>query len=179
MWKGRYLFFVLICLFIFNPILVMAQTNVSLNTLREHVGFHFFTPELIEQAYLKVNEPKLLDSTKPITFVQLHYFNQETDQLFLTVTQHRARGHLIVKEKSKNDQIDGHEKTKKIVEEFKFNKHEGVAVKINKQEGRFIQWDAQDYPGGFLRWVQNGTFIELKSMVLNKEQLMEIAQNMR
>ncbi|KGA96537.1 hypothetical protein AJ85_01195 [Alkalihalobacillus alcalophilus ATCC 27647 = CGMCC 1.3604] len=178
--KGRYLFIILIGLFVFTSSAgVMAQSNVPLNTLRERVEFHFFTPELIEQTYLQVTEPKFLDSAKPITLVQLDYFAQESDQLSLTVTQHRARGHLIVKEKRKSDQFERHKNTKKIVEEFKFNKNEGVAVEINKHNGRFIRWDDQAYPGGVLRWVQNETFIELKSTVLNKEQLIEIAENMK
>lgn len=47
-------------------------------------------------------------------------------------------------------------------------------INIKGIEGRFEPW-VNHTPGGHLRWVQNGTFIEIDSGVLTKEEMVELA----
>jgi hypothetical protein len=54
----------------------------------------------------------------------------------------------------------------------------GEKVNINGIEARFVPW-ANHIPGGYLRWVQDGTYIEIDSGDLSKEMMVELAKSMK
>ncbi|PGD30192.1 DUF4367 domain-containing protein [Bacillus wiedmannii] len=55
----------------------------------------------------------------------------------------------------------------------------GTKVQINKYKGRFEAWEGGSPKGGILRWIQNGTYVEMNSSNLTKKELIQLAKSMR
>lgn len=93
------------------------------------------------------------------------------------IEEHKADGYKIRRVETI---IDVHNQTsteKTIVEEFKFDVR-GEKIYIDGIEARFVPW-ANHKPGGYLRWIQDGTFIEIDSGALTKEMMIELAKSMK
>lgn len=56
----------------------------------------------------------------------------------------------------------------------------GEVVQIGKAKGYFVAWvDRNPIPGGILHWIQGDTYVEMESMTITKEQMIEVARSMR
>ncbi len=93
------------------------------------------------------------------------------------IEEHKAAGYKIKRDETTIDVCNKTSKTRIIVEDFKFNES-GEKVNINGIEARFDPW-ADQTPGGFLRWVQDGTYIEIDSGNLSKEKMVELAKSIK
>jgi hypothetical protein len=123
---------------------------------------------------VELKYPYPLDTTKPIQSVRLHYFDKDENYI-LGIEQHKAVGYKIKKEKIDID-VRNNTTTRTIVEEdFKFNTS-GEVIKISGMEARFTSW-ANYTIGGLLRWVQDGTYIEMDSTQLSKKDMIEVAKS--
>jgi len=91
--------------------------------------------------------------------------------------EHKAVGYKIKREETTIDVRNKISKTRSIVEDFKLDLR-GEKVNINGIEARFIPWGDQT-PGGYLRWVQDGTYIEIDSGDLSKEKMIELAKSIK
>ncbi|WP_274654363.1 DUF4367 domain-containing protein [Paenibacillus humicola] len=90
---------------------------------------------------------------------------------------HRA-SRWLVKIKREETIIDVRNKTSKtrtVVENFKFDLS-GEKANISGVEARFVPW-VHNKPGGYLRWVQDGTYLQMDSGNLKKEKMSEIANS--
>jgi len=93
------------------------------------------------------------------------------------VKQHKATGYKIKKEQIDIDVRNNTSERKIVEEDFKFDTS-GEIIKFNGLEARFIPW-ADITLGGFLRWVQDGTYIEIDSPELSKKDMIQIAKSMK
>ncbi|MGE6963873.1 DUF4367 domain-containing protein [Bacillus thuringiensis] len=55
----------------------------------------------------------------------------------------------------------------------------GVIVQINNYKGRFEAWEGGSQKGGILRWIQNGTYVEMNSSNLTKKEMVQLAKSMK
>ncbi|WP_018759613.1 DUF4367 domain-containing protein [Paenibacillus terrigena] len=93
------------------------------------------------------------------------------------IEEHKSDGYKIRRVETISD-VRNHTSTDKtIVEEFKFDVR-GEKININGIEARFVPW-ANHKPGGYLRWVQDGTFIKIDSGALSKEMMVKLAKSMK
>ncbi|WP_083778147.1 DUF4367 domain-containing protein [Paenibacillus sp. JDR-2] len=55
----------------------------------------------------------------------------------------------------------------------------GEIIKFNELEARFTPWGKSSKPGGFIRWIQEGTYIEIVSSEISKKKMIKIAESMK
>jgi hypothetical protein len=89
------------------------------------------------------------------------------------IEQHKAIGYKSKREETYFDVRNNTSTTKVIEENFKFDTS-GEIVKLNGIEARF----AYGTQGGCLRWVQDGTYIEMDSFRLSRKQMVILAESM-
>jgi hypothetical protein len=155
----------------------LASADARLDQLKRVTDFKLFTPNYsIESWNIEIKEPYPLDLGRPITKVRLHYFDKTGRAYIFGIEQHKAVGYKS-KRYETNIDVRKNKSTTKVKEEvFKFDAS-GEIVKFNGIEARFKPW-AGGIPGGYLRWIQQGTYIEIDSSCLSKKQMVEIAKSM-
>ncbi|MFD0618269.1 DUF4367 domain-containing protein [Paenibacillus sp. GCM10027629] len=156
-----------------------ASSNIGVeDKLKNATDFKLLTPYYSPSSFkLEIKEPFPLVLGRSISKVRLHYFDKLGKTYMFGIEEHKADGYNVRRVETI---IDVHNQTsteKTIVEEFKFDVR-GEKININGIEARFVPW-ANHKPGGYLRWVQDGTFIEIDSGVLTKEMMVELAKSMK
>lgn len=155
-----------------------AFSNVDLDKLQTAADFKLFTPSyLVENYKLEIKEPYPFDLRQSVSKVRLHFFDESGQTYLFGIEEHKAGGYKVNRVVINVDVRNRSSTTRTIVEDFKFNEH-GEKMNINGIEGRFEPW-ANHIPGGYLRWVQNDTFIEMDSGELTKEEMIALAKSMR
>ncbi|MEK8127886.1 DUF4367 domain-containing protein [Paenibacillus filicis] len=150
--------------------------STTLGKVKQKSKFKLFVPKSIPTKWtVELKYPYPLDITKPIQKVRLHYFD-DAENYMVGIEQHKAIGYKVKKEQIEFD-VRNKKSTKKIVEEdFKFDT-QGEIIKLNGIEARFTPWGDHTL-GGILRWVQDGTYIEMESTQLPKKDMTKIAESL-
>lgn len=156
-----------------NPIIAFA--HIGLDQLKSAVDFKLFTPhDSLTSWRLEIKEPYPLNNTERlITKVRLHYFDKSGSTFMFGIEQHKAIGY---KSKRSDTTIDVRSKTSttRVIEEnFNFDLN-GEIVKFNGVEAR-LDYGTQ---GRCLRWVQDGTYIEMYSFRISRKQMLILAKSM-
>jgi hypothetical protein len=173
--KQLILIFALIAVSVVNPIL--ASADVGLDQLKRATDFKLLTPHYSVKSWkLEIKEPYPLDLDRSITKVRLHYFDKSGRTYMFGIEQHKAIGYKSKRFITNIDVRNNTSTTNVIEEDFIFDTS-GELVRFNGIEARFKPW-ADGTPGGFLRWVQNGTYNEVDSSHLSKKQMVKIAKSM-
>lgn len=151
--------------------------STTLNKVKQKSTFTLLVPNNIPNEWtVELKYPYPLDINKPIQSVRLHYFDKNENYIF-GIEQHKAVGYKIKKEKIVVD-VRNNTSTRTIVEEdFKYVAS-GEIIKFSGMETSFTPW-ANIKLGGFLRWVQNGTYIEMDSTQLSKKEMIDVAKSVK
>lgn len=115
--------------------------------------------------------------SQPVSKVRVHYFDESGHKYLFGIEEHKAIGYRINRVVTNIDVGTGSSTTRTIVKDFIFNER-GEKININGIEVRFEPW-ANHIPGGYLRWVQNDTYIEIDSGELTKEEMIALAKTMK
>ncbi|MBP1989556.1 DUF4367 domain-containing protein [Paenibacillus eucommiae] len=92
--------------------------------------------------------------------IRLHYFYQDAE-FMLGIQQFKATRYTILEKESTSPDY--------IVEK----------VFINNHLGRFSPWwKTRGENGGFLCWIQEGTYIKMDSFSLTKDEMIQLAESM-
>lgn len=151
--------------------------STTLNKVKQKATFTLLVPENMPNEWtVELKYPYPLDTTKPIQSVRLHYFDKDENYI-LGIEEHKAVGYKINRVVTNIDVRNQTSTTRTVVEDFKFNER-GEKININGIERRFEPW-VNHLPGGYLRWVQNATFIEFDSGELTKEEMVALAKSMK
>ncbi|MEK8133158.1 DUF4367 domain-containing protein [Paenibacillus filicis] len=94
------------------------------------------------------------------------------------IEQHKAIGYKSKKKHTYIDVRNNTSETKIVEEDFKFDTS-GEIIKFNELEARFTPREKNSTPGGFLRWIQEGTYIEIVSSEMSKKKMIKIAKSMK
>ncbi|MGC6587012.1 hypothetical protein ACPV3A_18850 [Paenibacillus sp. Dod16] len=155
----------------------LFSLNVELNKLQNAADFKLLAPSLTDQKYkLEIKKPYPFVPDKPVSEVRLHFFDESGQTYLFAIEEHNEVGYKIERDVTSIDILNQTSTTRTIVEDFKFSER-GTKVNINGSEGRFEPW-ANHIAGGLLRWVQDGTFIEIDSKVFTKEEMIYLAKSM-
>lgn len=160
--KKNYLIPILLVLILASGLLFERAANgmkynhdsKPISEIKKNVDFKVFTP-------MKVPKEWTLD-TKTTTFpIMLHYFNNTDTQLMVAI----------------------HQKAEPFTDPVSPN---AESVDINGVTGSFQEWSNHNgsrkgdtMTGGLLRWVQQGTYIEMHSSKLTKQKMVELARSMK
>ncbi|MGY5343562.1 hypothetical protein ACXFAU_14045 [Paenibacillus glucanolyticus] len=155
----------------------LFSINIDLDKLQNAADFKLLAPPHSDQRYkLEIKEPYPFVPGKPVSKVRLHFFDESGQTYLFAIEEHNAVGYKIEREVTSIDIRNRISTTRTIVEDFKFSER-GEKIIINGSEGRFEPW-ANHIAGGLLRWVQDGTFIEIDSKVFTKEEMVYLAKSM-
>jgi hypothetical protein len=161
--------------------LLMTSSHVRLDELKNATDFKLLTPHnyfnSIESYKFEIKEPYPLIPGRSISRVRFHYFDKSGQTYMFGMEEHKAVGYKIKRSETTIDVRNQTSTTKIIEEDFKFDVS-GEKVNINGIEARFVPW-VNHTPGGYLRWVQDGTYIEIDSGDLSKQRMVELAKSMK
>lgn len=159
-----------------KPTLIIS--NVEIEKLKRILDFKLLIPSSSILSYtLEIKEPFPLNHSQTVSKVRVHYFDKSGQKYLFGIEEHKAIGYKINRVVTNIDVGNGSRTTRTIIEDFKFNER-GEKININGVEARFEPW-ANHIPGGYLRWVQNDTFIEIDSGELTKEEMIALAKSMK
>ncbi|MBS4206500.1 DUF4367 domain-containing protein [Bacillus sp. FJAT-50079] len=152
--------FIILFLLNYSPLIIMAKEikynhdSKTISEIKKDVDFNVLTPKMIPDDWT-------LD-TKISPWIMLHYMDSKDTKLMVSI--HLGRGFPLSDE------------------DFPFSEK----VDINGNDGYFQNWDeigevdkhGDIITGGLLRWVQDGTHVEMNSSCLSKERMLDIARSM-
>lgn len=156
------------------------EEPVDFNKIKTHADFTLLYPsgKLARDWRVEVKSPYPLRFNEPIGKVRLHYFDCKGEYV-LGIEQHKAKGYVYRKEIEMID-VRNHTSRTRIVYELFEQSTLGEVVQIGKAKGYFVAWvDRNPIPGGILHWIQGDTYVEMESMTITKEQMIEVARSMR
>jgi hypothetical protein len=154
------------------------SSHFKLVELKNAADFKLLTPyNSIERYKIEIKEPYPLVPGRSISRARLHYFDKSGQTYMFGMEEHKAVGYKIKRVETTFDVRNQTSTTRIIDEDFKFDVR-GEKVNINGIEARFVPW-VNHRPGGYLRWVQDGTYIEIDSGDLSKQMMVELAKSMK
>ncbi|ALC85536.1 hypothetical protein AM499_06675 [Bacillus sp. FJAT-22090] len=143
------------------PMIIMAKeikynhNSKTISEIQKEVDFTVLTPKRIPDDWT-------LD-TKTSPWIMLHYMDSKDTKLIVA--------------------IDLKKGFRLSDDDFPYRQK----VDINGNKGYFQKWEesgevdknGDTITGGLLNWVQDGTYVEMNSSRLSKEQMLEIARSMK
>lgn len=155
---------------------MLLSSNMDLDKLNSVADFKLLTPQNLEQSYtVEIKEPYPLIPSQSVSKARLHFFDQAGQTYLFGIEEYKASDYIVNREITSINLHNQTSTTRTITQDFQFNT-DGELINIKGIEGRFEPW-ANHTPGGYLRWIQDGTFIEIDSGVLTKEEMIELAQS--
>jgi hypothetical protein len=166
-----------VSLFLSSAISVNALEKKStiLLMIKEKTDFRFLLPS-INQWKVEVKSPHPLELSKTITMVRLHYFDSDGNYV-VGIEQHRASGYKISREEIIID-VKSKEVRKTTAVELFAPSQSGELVHLYGFKARFEAW-ANTNKGGVLRWVKDGTYLEMDSSRLTKYEMIDLAKSIK
>ncbi|WP_166245313.1 hypothetical protein [Paenibacillus turpanensis] len=150
-------------------------SSTVLSEIKEKTDFRFMLP-ISNEWKVEVKYPYPLDLSKTISMVRLHYFDSNENYV-VGIEQHRVSGYKITREETIIDVKNNEERTAKV-EEYFTPIQRGELVYLNGIEARFESW-ANTNKGGILRWINDGTYLEMDSSRLTKTEMIDLAKSMK
>ncbi|MGG4132481.1 DUF4367 domain-containing protein [Paenibacillus illinoisensis] len=156
----------------------LAFSNIELDKLKLVADFKIFVPySSIHRYKIEIKEPYPFNPAQSVSEVRLHFFDKSGKTYLYGIEEHKAVNYKINRVITTIDVRTQKSSTRTVVEDFKFSER-GEKININGFEGRFEPW-VNHVPGGYLRWVNNDTFIEIDSGELTKEEMISLARSMK
>ncbi|MEC0203755.1 hypothetical protein P4H39_14020 [Paenibacillus lautus] len=151
-----------------------------LHLLSKDTDFVIYAPQLPKTDWkLDIPVPyPYKPGEKKITLTRFSYFDMSGAIYLLGVEQHKAHGYKFTQSITNIDIKNNTSSTKQKERTFTFDSR-GELVIWDDIEARFESWATKEQNGGFLRWIQGDTYIEMSSVVLTKEQMIEVARSMK
>ncbi|MED3604247.1 DUF4367 domain-containing protein [Bacillus subtilis] len=132
------------------------SSRKDLSYLKEHANFHVLVPKDTSSNW-KLTIKNYPNQDKKISMTRLNY------------EDHAYRNYVMV----------GIAQSKFKNQPLRYSDGKNVKnVTINGQKGIFERW-ADGTKGGILRWVQNGTYVEMDSSNLKDTEMVQLAQSMK
>ncbi|MBB6732684.1 hypothetical protein [Cohnella zeiphila] len=157
-------------------VLTMTTSSDQLDDLKEVATFKLQTLE--NPSYTaEIKVPYPLDPGQPVSRARIHYFDKYSQKFVFSLDEHKASGYKEMRTETIVD-IRNHTTTTRMIEEdFKFIPR-GKKVRINKTQAYFEPW-ANRETGGYLRWIQNGTYVEMESVELPEQIMVDLAKTIK
>jgi hypothetical protein len=162
-----------ICLIHIEKVKAATTDGDIYQQIKTATFFKFLVPNT-EKWNMEVKSPYPLNTTKPITKVRFHYFDKkDRNHYMFGISEENA-------EDMTRQNIIVDPNTKKVT--YGIVKYKPIClnekIKINGNNSCFSSW-ADGSTGGHLWWIQEGTYIEMESAGITKEDMIRIAKSMR
>ncbi|MET3941626.1 hypothetical protein ABIC22_004438 [Paenibacillus sp. PvP094] len=164
---------------IVEPLIAAANSkgvslDIDMQELQRAADFKLLVPyNLDRRVKVEIKNPYV--PGQPVSEIRLHFFDDTGQTYLFSVEEHKAVGYKSERQVTYVDLQNRTSVTRTFVEDFKFSER-GEKININGTEGRFERW-ANRTPGGYLRWIQDDTYIEIDSKVFTKEEMMDWASH--
>lgn len=150
------------------PLIVQAKEikynheSITLSEIKRKVDFNVVVPQNIPNDWTLEIKTYPWDEKDKITNFRLHYMDSEDKYLLIGIEQSKGSSN---KEMNINaEQVD-----------------------INGHKGSFVEWGncgeldkkGEIVTGGLLRWIQEGTYIEMESSRVSRNKMLEVARSMK
>ncbi|MCM3412681.1 DUF4367 domain-containing protein [Metabacillus litoralis] len=138
--------------------------SITILEVKDNVNFTVLSPDKIPDDWTLEIKTYPSDEEKHFTHFRLHYMDKDDTILNVGIEQRKE-----------TPKIDN------------FSSPNAEKIDINDNKGLFSSWvnsekvdkNGEIITGGRLQWRQNGTFIEMVSTRITKEQMLEIARSMK
>ncbi|MBD8068813.1 DUF4367 domain-containing protein [Bacillus sp. PS06] len=125
--------------------------SMTIDEIQEKVSFKVLAPEGIPESWTL--EIKTYPNSNVVQSFSLHYMDENDEVMFLGMDQRGSAS--------------------------PFQSYKGTdGIIINEQPAYFQEW-ANEPLGGILCWKQDGTYIEMTSHRITKEEMIEIARSVK
>ncbi|MDM5292955.1 DUF4367 domain-containing protein [Peribacillus simplex] len=150
------------------PLIVQAKEikynheSITLSEIKRKVDFKVIVPQNIPNDWTLEIKTYPWDEKDKITNFRLHYMDSDDKYLLIGIEQSKESSN---KEMNINaDQVD-----------------------INGHKGFFVEWGnsgeldkkGEIVTGGLLRWIQEGTYVEMESSRVSRNKMLEVARSMK
>lgn len=143
-------------LLVVTNVVVPFQAPPALAQLKKVADFDLLVPRNTAKFYkLEIKEPYPVLPNRAAPLVRLHYFDPSGRRYIFGIEEHAAA-------------VDRDESIVPV----------GEIVRLGDIEARFVP-RANGEPGGYVWWVQDGTYIEIDSGELTKRQMIRMARSLK
>lgn len=148
----------------------------TLEYLQSKTNFNIYIPSKLHSASnFEIKEPYDFKQAE-VPFVLVNYFNESGSYVF--GLRQLKNNSYITKEITEFDVKKKTQTTKKIKQKFTLEPL-GEQVLINGSTGWYETYKGGEDKGGVLRWVNDGTYIEMDTIQLSKSAMINIAESMK
>ncbi|XHU85499.1 DUF4367 domain-containing protein [Peribacillus muralis] len=159
---------VVIILFQSIPLLVQAKEikynhdSITISEIKRKVDFKVVVPQNIPNDWTLEKKTYPWDEKNKITNFSLHYMDSDDKYLLIGIEKSKESSN---KEMNNNaEQVD-----------------------INGHKGFFVEWgnsgeldkEGELITGGLLRWIQEGTYVEMDSSRVSRNTMLDVARSMK
>lgn len=151
-----------------SPKVILAKeikynhNSITVPEIKKKVDFTVFTPKKIPSDWTLDTKTYPWGVKENFTHISLHYMDSKDTKLMVAI--HQEKGFPLTNEKSPYSQ----------------------PVDINGIKGYFQEWDdngevnknGDTITGGLLKWVQDGTYVEMMSSRIQMEKMLKIARSL-
>lgn len=155
-----------------SPIMTVAHAltfqygphnTITIEALQKEIDFKLLVPTKIPKDWvLEIKDGPRTEGKQE--YFNLKFLDKNDQNLMISLYQRKAKFKELNLYQSRSDNT-----------EF---------VQLNNIEGHFEAWigtrnGVNDIPGGYLRWIQEGTYVEMVSSRLPKEEMIKIAKSLK
>ncbi|WP_057915953.1 DUF4367 domain-containing protein [Peribacillus muralis] len=150
------------------PLIVQAKEikynheSITISGIKKKVDFKVVVPQNIPNDWTLEIKTYPWDEKDKITNFSLHYMDSDDKYLLISIDQRKGP----------------------FKKEMHINEEQ---VDINGHKGFFVEWGNSGeldkkrelVTGGLLRWVQEGTYVEMHSSRISRNKMLEVARSMK
>ncbi|MFE4133694.1 DUF4367 domain-containing protein [Peribacillus sp. YIM B13482] len=155
------------------PVIVQAKEikynheSITLSEIKRKVDFKVVVPQSIPNDWTLEIKTYPWDEKDKITNFRLHYMDSDDKYLLIGIEQSKESSN-----------------SSKISKEMDINAEQ---VNITGHKGFFVEWGnsgeldkkGELITGGLLRWIQEGTYVEMESSRVSRNKMLEVARSMK
>jgi hypothetical protein len=141
------------------------HNSITIAEVKEEVDFKVLVPKKISKEWtLEIKTRDNKDGN--LSVIRLQYMDENDENLMVGIEEKKV--------------------SKKAISQLEEEFSEGDKIKINGVSAYYQEWDnngktfnGKIISGGLLTWIQNGTYVQMDSSSLSKDEMVEIARTIR
>ncbi|MGD6969251.1 DUF4367 domain-containing protein [Rossellomorea vietnamensis] len=141
------------------------HNSITIAEVKEKVNFKVLVPKKVPEEWtLEIKTPDNQEGNS--SSIRLHFMDENDENLMLGIEEKKVSKRAI----------------RKLEEEFS----EGDKIKVNNVPAYYQEWansgktlNGKIISGGLLTWIQDGTYVQMNSSSVSKDEMVEIARTIR
>ncbi|MGG2027997.1 DUF4367 domain-containing protein [Gottfriedia sp. S16(2024)] len=141
------------------------HNSITVPDIKNKVDFKVFTPQKVPGGWTLETKTYPWGEKEKFTYIRLHYMDTNDTKLIIGIEQRKQL-------RLQDERLESNSKQVEINGYKGYFKEWGNSGQLDNNHGELIT-------GGLLSWNQEGTHIEIDSMRLTEEKMLEIARSMK